>query len=163
MLTVSRPSALRLYLSVSAEYTIFPVSFRRHSGVWNQTNNWSNRVFRLCTNIIFLANPFTKPSLVQESWLTSRGSPTLVDLIEWKSLKSGHWEQQKVFFYYCTLVLYMQLIQTGSMLLLLPFYTVLGFTLYEDTGNRRAATHQPLSFDIEVWFSLMNRWAFKKK
>ena len=35
-----------------------------------------------------------------------------------------------------------QLIQTCSVLLLLPFSTVLGFTLYEDTGNGRAATHQ---------------------
>ena len=46
------------------------------------------------------------------------------------------------FTYHCTLVLYKQLIQTGSVLLLLQFSSVLGFSLYEDTANGRAATHQ---------------------
>ena len=40
----------------------------------------------------------------------------------------------------CTLVLYKQLMQTGSVLLLLPLSFVLGFPLYEDTANGRAAT-----------------------
>ena len=41
---------------------------------------------------------------------------------------------------------YTQLTQTGSVLLLLPFSTVLGFTLYdyEDTASGKAATHQLL-------------------
>ena len=46
----------------------------------------------------------------------------------------------------CTLVLYSQLIQTGSVLLLLQFSTVLGFTLNEDLGYGRAATHKLYSF-----------------
>ena len=46
-------------------------------------------------------------------------------------------------------MLYKQLIQTGSVLLLLPLSSVLGFPLYEDTANGRAATHQLYSFAIE--------------
>ena len=42
--------------------------------------------------------------------------------------------------------------QTGSVLLLLPLSSVLGFPLYEDTANGRAATHQLYSFAIEVGF-----------
>ena len=55
----------------------------------------------------------------------------------------------------CTLVLNAQLIQTGSVLLLLPLFTVLGFTLYKDTGERRAVTHQLYSSAIEVWYAPM--------
>ena len=51
----------------------------------------------------------------------------------------------------CTHVLYKQLIQTGSVLLLLLLSSVLGFPLYKDTANERAATHQLYSFAIEVW------------
>ena len=54
-----------------------------------------------------------------------------------------------------TLVLYFQLIQTDSVLLLLPLSSLLGFPLYEDTANRRAATQQLYSFDIEIWFAPM--------
>ena len=54
--------------------------------------------------------------------------------------------------YDCTLVLYHQLIQTGSVLLLLPLSSMLGFPIYEDTADGRAATHQLYSFAIEVWF-----------
>ena len=43
-------------------------------------------------------------------------------------------------------VLYAQLIQTGRLLMLLPFSTVLAFTLYEDTGGGRAAPHQDLIY-----------------
>ena len=59
-----------------------------------------------------------------------------------------------------TLVLYKQLMQTGSVLLLLPLSSVLGFPLYEDTANGRAATHQLYSFAIEVWFgaNIFNSW-----
>ena len=32
-----------------------------------------------------------------------------------------------------------------------PIFSVLGFPLYEDTANGRAATHQLYSFAIEVW------------
>ena len=46
-------------------------------------------------------------------------------------------------------MLYKQLIQTGSVLLLLPLSSVLGFPLYKDTANGRAATHQLYSFAIE--------------
>ena len=52
-------------------------------------------------------------------------------------------------------MLYTQLIQTGSVLLLLPFSTVLGFTLHKDTANGRAATHQLYSFAIEIGFAPM--------
>ena len=55
----------------------------------------------------------------------------------------------------CTLVLYTQLIQTGSVLMLLPFSTELGFTLHRDTANGRAATHQLYSFAIEIGFAPM--------
>ena len=41
-----------------------------------------------------------------------------------------------------TIVLYEQLIQTGSVLLLLPFSTVVDFTLYKDIGDGKATTHQ---------------------
>ena len=49
-------------------------------------------------------------------------------------------------------MLYKQLFQTGSVLLLLPLSSVLGFPLYKDTVIGRAATHQLYSFAIEVWF-----------
>ena len=49
-------------------------------------------------------------------------------------------------------VLYKQLIQNGSVLLLLPFSFVLGFPLYKDTDDARATTHQLNTFAIEVWF-----------
>ena len=39
--------------------------------------------------------------------------------------------------------------------MLLPFSTVLGFTLYKDTGDGRAATHQRISSTIEVWYAPM--------
>ena len=48
-------------------------------------------------------------------------------------------------------MLYKQLIQTGSVLLLLLLSSVLGFPLYKDTANGRAATHQLYSF-AGVWF-----------
>ena len=48
-----------------------------------------------------------------------------------------------------TLVLYFQLIQTGSVLLVLRLSSVLGFPLYKDTANGRDATHQLYSFAIE--------------
>ena len=47
------------------------------------------------------------------------------------------------------------LIQTGSVLLILPFATVLGFLLYEDTGDERVVTHQLCSSAKEVWYTLM--------
>ena len=43
------------------------------------------------------------------------------------------------FTYKFTLVLYKQLMQTGFVLMLLPLSSVLGFSLYEDTVNGRAA------------------------
>ena len=52
-------------------------------------------------------------------------------------------------------VLYKQLIQTGSVLPLLPVYTVLGFPLYEDTGDGMAARHQLYSSAIDVWYALL--------
>ena len=102
--------------------------------------------------------PLTKPSLLQESRLTGGGSPNLVDLIEWKSLSSRSCELQKMSIHFthdCTLVQYAQMIQTGSVLLLLPFSSVLGFTLYEDTDHGRAATHQLYSFAIVIEFAPM--------
>ena len=50
----------------------------------------------------------------------------------------------------CTLALYFQLIQTGSVLQLLLLSSGLGFPLYEDTANGRATTHQLYSFAIEL-------------
>ena len=52
----------------------------------------------------------------------------------------------------CLLVLYMQLMQTGSVLLLLQLPSVLNFPLYEDTADGRAVTHQLYSFAIDVWW-----------
>ena len=52
----------------------------------------------------------------------------------------------------CTLVLYKQLIQTGSVLGVLLLSSVLGFPLYEDTADGRAAIHQLYSFAIDVGF-----------
>ena len=39
---------------------------------------------------------------------------------------------------------------------MLPFSTVLGFTLYEDTDDGRAATHQLYSSAIDVWYAPMD-------
>ena len=52
----------------------------------------------------------------------------------------------------CTLVLSAKLIQTGSVLLLLPLSSVLGFSLYEDTAKGRAAIHNLYSLATEVGF-----------
>ena len=63
------------------------------------------------------------------------------------------WELQAVsihFIHDCTLVLNKQLIQTGSVLLLLSLSSVLSLPLYEDTANGRATTHQLYSFAVEV-------------
>ena len=46
--------------------------------------------------------------------------------------------------------------QTGSVLLFLPFFTVLGFKLYNDTGDGRAATHQLFSSTKEFWYTPMH-------
>ena len=51
----------------------------------------------------------------------------------------------------CKLVLYSQLIKTGYVLLLLQFFTVLGFSLYKDTSDGRAITNQLYSSAIEVF------------
>ena len=50
----------------------------------------------------------------------------------------------------CTLVLYKQLIKTGSVLLLLPLSSVLGFPFYKDTCHGRAAKHQLYIIAIEA-------------
>ena len=52
---------------------------------------------------------------------------------------------------------------TGSVLLLLPLSSVLGFPLYEDTANGRAATHKLYSFTIEIWFganAMIHPWLY---
>ena len=54
-----------------------------------------------------------------------------------------------------SLVLYKQLIKSGYVLQLLPFSSVLGFSLYEDIDDGRAATHHLYSFAIEVWYAPM--------
>ena len=67
---------------------------------------------------------FTKPPLLQESRLTSGNSPNLVDLVERKvpvEWRIGAANSFHSFKQNCTLVLYKQLIQTGSVLLLLHF------------------------------------------
>ena len=56
----------------------------------------------------------------------------------------------------CTLVLYKQLIKTGSVLLLLPLFSVLGFPFYEDTGHGRAAKHQLYIIAIEALYAPMS-------
>ena len=78
--------------------------------------------------------------------------------MEWKvpvEWKLGAAQVTSHFTHDCTLVLYAQLIQTGSLLLLFPFSIVLGFTLYEDTGNGRAAKHQLYSSAKEAWYTPM--------
>ena len=67
----------------------------------------------------------------------------------------------------CTHVLYAQLVQTGSALLLLQVYNMLGFTLYsKDTGDGRAVRHKLYRYAMEVWsvpmlfspFSFLINW-----
>ena len=68
--------------------------------------------------------------------------------LEWKP------EAEKMSIHFthdCKLVLYSQLIQTGSMLLLHPFSTVLGFTLYKDKCYGIAAKHKLYIFAKMVW------------
>ena len=50
-----------------------------------------------------------------------------------------------------------QLIQTGSVMLLLPLSSELNFPLYEDTAKSRAATHQLYSFAIELGLAEMSK------
>ena len=52
----------------------------------------------------------------------------------------------------CTLVLYKQLIQTGSVLMLLPLFSLLNFPLYKDTANVRADTHHtcPIGYSDKI-------------
>ena len=78
-------------------------------------------------------------SPTQDSRLTGGGSPNLVDLVQWKM---GAAKRSIYFTYDCTLLLYEQLIHTGSVLLLLLHSSVLGFPLYKDTanGSRQAQT-----------------------
>ena len=59
-------------------------------------------------------------------------------------------------------MLYKQLTQSGSVLLLLLLFSALGFPLYEDTADGRAATQQLYSFTIEFWFGANERpWSQK--
>ena len=53
----------------------------------------------------------------------------------------------------CPLELYTQLIQTGSVLLLLPISTMLGFTLYEDESGHTPTLQ--LRSAIEAWYAPM--------
>ena len=69
-----------------------------------------------------------------------------------------NWELKTIynrFTHDCTIVLYAQLIQTGSALLLLPCSPVLGFTLVKGTGDGIASTHQLYSSAMEVWYAPM--------
>ena len=59
----------------------------------------------------------------------------MVDLVECKSLYSENWELQKTSFISPMTVPYAKLMRTGSVLLLLRFFIVFDFTLYEDTGS----------------------------
>ena len=72
--------------------------------------------------------------------------------VEWKVIAAQFFIH---FTHDCTLVLFVQLIKTGSVLTLLPLSTVLGFTLYEDTGNGKATKHQLYSSAIKVWYAPM--------
>ena len=58
---------------------------------------------------------------------------------------------------------YKQLIKTGSVLQLLSFSSVLGFQLYKDNNDGRAATNQLYSFAIEVWYAPIPRLVPKLK
>ena len=105
-------------------------------------------------------SPITKPPLLQESRVTCDGSPNLVDLKKRKVPIERKWELRIVSIIFtndCTLVLYKQLIPTGFVLLLLPLSSVLGFPLYKNKDNGRAATHQLYSFAIWVWFRPMQQ------
>ena len=62
----------------------------------------------------------------------------------------------------CTFLMYTQLVENGSGLMLLPFSTLLGIPLFWDTGQGRAATHQLYSSAIQVWYAPLeegNNWA----
>ena len=83
---------------------------------------------------------FTKPPLLQESRLNGGGSPNLVDLVERKVPVKR--EIVAINFANVHLVLYKQLIQTGSVLLLLILSSVLRFPLYEETGNGSIPGHR---------------------
>ena len=67
-------------------------------------------------------------SPTQDSRLTGGGSPNLVDLV---TRKMGAAKGSIHFTHDCTLLLYEQLIQTGSVLLLLLHSFVLDFPLYK--------------------------------
>ena len=102
-----------------------------------------------------LDRAFTKPPLLQESRLTGGGSPNWVDLVERKvpvERKKGATNSFHSFYPWLYTCIVQAADQTGSVLLLLLFSSVLGFPLYEDTANGRATTHQLYSFAIEVWF-----------
>ena len=102
-----------------------------------------------------LPGPLIKPCLLQESRLIDGGSPNLVDLVECKVPVEWILELQQNFIHDCTLVLHARLIHTGSVMLLLPFSYMPGFTLYEDIGNGRAIIQQIYRSDKEVGYTLM--------
>ena len=67
---------------------------------------------------------------------------------------SENWELSKISIHFiqdCILVIFVQLIQTGFVLLLLPLSTGLDFTLYKDTGDGRAATSTDTGQLIIIW------------
>ena len=74
--------------------------------------------------------------------------------VEWK-LKIAFKKITIHFTHDCTIVVYAQLIQTGFVLLLLQLSTVLCFTLYKDTGDGRAVTHQLYSSTLKVLYTPM--------
>ena len=80
---------------------------------------------------------FTKLPKLEEIRLTNGGSPNLVDLLEWKVLVEWKLGVATISIHFtqdCTLELHVHFVS--------------GFTLYKDTGDGRAATHQPYSSAI---------------
>ena len=113
--------------------------------------------------ILFLKRHFFY-KMTYTSRLTSGDYRIPCVLVECNAKHSRKWQLQKKSIYLTynrTFVLYAHLIQTGSVMLLLLFSTLLGIKLYEDTGNGRAATDHLYNSALEVWFAQMGLAAFK--
>ena len=145
----------------AGRYPLFQIP---HDCTFLYRHSWSELVktcglwkeLRLYTSIYlcwaFISTQLSKLGLPLHVSLFLRNRGGLVaTLLKWWTSYRGRWELKIVSIHPtldCTLVLYFQPIQTGSVLLLLPLSFVLAFPLYKDTANGRAPTFQLYSFAI---------------
>ena len=145
------------------------VSESKAAGDYAEIGSWAGHYRALCTLTMCQSWPhrtvpfhcpqtlqtkkwaFTTPPLLKESRLTVGGSPNLVDLVE-RMVPVERKIRAKIISIHSTLestlVLELQLIQTGSVLMLLPLFSVLDLTRKQPMGE---LTHTSSIASLEMF------------